>query len=240
MQLALITGGSRGLGHALCTQLLAQGWQVREFSRTAPHAYSVPIDLADPIASAATMAGTLNSLPSQELHSLLVINNAGTLAPMGPAAGHNSAALLANLHTNLATPVLLLAQIVAHFQALPCRKVLANISSGAAQKPYAGWSLYGAAKAGMELHMRCLAAEQHQQATPFLPVNIYPGVIDTDMQAAIRQASISDFPDRLRFEQRHTSGALQPPDRVAAAVLRIVALPALSAGERYEVAAYGA
>ena len=48
LRLALITGGSRGLGAALCAEYRGKGWQVVEFSRTAPHPFSVRVDLADP------------------------------------------------------------------------------------------------------------------------------------------------------------------------------------------------
>lgn len=235
-RLALITGGSRGLGAALGAGLLADGWQVIEFSRSAPHPHSVAVDLADPQRACATVARTLDAIDAANLSTIAVFNNAGMLAPIGPAAGSSPTALLANLHTNLATPVLLLAQIVARWQRHPARKRLLNISSGAAQTPYAGWSLYGAAKAGMEQFIRCLAAEQAAEPHPFVAVNVYPGVIDTAMQAEIRATSDARFPARSRFVQRHASGALRPPERVAAAVLRIAGRDDLQGGERYDVA----
>lgn len=241
-RLALVTGGSRGLGAALCDQLIGDGWQVVELSRSAPHAYSVPIDLSDPDSAIRSLEARLPNLlnpaqpPLTALQSLLIINNAGTLDPIGPAAQQPAPALLANLHTNLCTPILVLARLVAHFQATACPKQLVNISSGAARTAYAGWSLYGAAKAGMEQFICCLAAEQARMPHPIVPINIYPGVIDTAMQAAIRASDETQFPARERFAQRHHSGALQPPARVAAAIRRIVARPDLQAGARYDVA----
>lgn len=235
-RLALVTGGSRGLGAALCDHLLADGWRVIEFSRSAPHPYSIALDLSDPAQARATVARTLDGVDAAGLSAIAVFNNAGVLAPIGPAAIAPAAALLANLHANLATPLLLLAQIVARWQHHPARKRLVNISSGAAQTPYAGWSLYGTAKAGMEQFIRCLAAEQADEPQPFVAVNVYPGVIDTAMQAEIRATPDAQFPARARFVQRHASGALRPPERVAAAVLRIAARDDLQGGERYDVA----
>jgi NAD(P)-dependent dehydrogenase (short-subunit alcohol dehydrogenase family) len=117
--------------------------------------------------------------------------------------------------------------------------VLANISSGAAQKGYAGWSLYCAAKAGMENYIRALALEQQAEPHPFIPVNVGPGVIDTEMQALIRTSTASDFPEIERFIVRKEQGALLSPMKVAAAVCRILDLPSLSSGARYEVGDHG-
>lgn len=236
MRLAIITGGSKGLGLALCQQLEARGYRVLEFSRTAPHAYSVRADLSSPEAYAQVVANAIAPLDAGLLQELIVINNAGTLAPIGPvsAQAQTQHAVLANLNTNFTSAILGLGEIIATFQQSPCRKVLANISSGAAHKGYAGWSLYCASKAGMEGFIRALAIEQQAQPHPFIPVNIDPGVMDTDMQAFIRDASVADFPEVERFIRRKHDGGLVAPERVARAVLSILALPTLAFGGCYE------
>jgi benzil reductase ((S)-benzoin forming) len=233
-RLAIITGGSRGLGRALCEQFLARGFQVIEFSRTAPHAYSVRVDLASPESCRAAVAHAIASVDLKTLQELVVVNNAGTLDPIGASSQKPSAAVLANLNINFTSAIMVLAELTAKFQSAPCRKVLANISSGAAQRGLAGWSLYCASKSGMEAYIRALAIEQEGEPHPFTAININPGVIDTEMQAMIRASSAADFPDVDRFQQRKEQGALAAPADVAAAVLRIVASPALVGGGRYE------
>ena len=240
MRLAILTGGSRGLGLALCETLAERGYRVLEFSRSAPHAYSARIDLSSPSDSHRVVASAIASFDGQHIEELLVINNAGTLEPIGPASRKEPTAILANLNTNFASAILVLTEIVAHFQATACRKVLANISSGAAVKGYAGWSLYCAAKAGMENYIRALALEQQREPHPFIPVNVDPGVIDTEMQALIRSSSASDFPEIERFVKRKEQGALVAPVKVAAAVCRILELPSLFYGARYDVGNHGA
>lgn len=240
MRLAILTGGSKGLGLALCEALAGRGYRVLEFSRSAPHPYSVRLDLSSPSGSHQIVAAALASLGGGHIEELLVINNAGTLDPIGPASRKQRDAILGNLNTNFTSAILVLTEIVAHFQATRCRKVLANISSGAAQKGYAGWSLYCAAKAGMENYIRALALEQQAEPHPFIPVNIDPGVIDTDMQALIRGSSASDFPEIERFIKRKEQGALVSPAIVAAAACRILELPSLSYGARYDVGDHGA
>jgi benzil reductase ((S)-benzoin forming) len=240
MRLAILTGGSKGLGLALCEEFSGRGYRVLEFSRSAPHTYSVRVDLSSPSGSHQIVAAALASLGGEHIEELLVINNAGTLDPIGPASRKQRDAILGNLNTNFTSAILVLTEIVAHFQATECRKVLANISSGAAQKGYAGWSLYCAAKAGFENYIHALALEQQAEPHPFIPVNIDPGVIDTEMQALIRSSSASDFPTIERFIKRKEQGALVSPARVAAAACRILELPSLSYGARYEVGDHGA
>lgn len=240
MRLALLTGGSKGLGLALCETLDERGYQVVEFSRSAPHAYSVRTDLSSPSASRRVVAAAIAVFRDEHIEEILVINNAGTLDPIGPASRKPSDAVVANLNTNFTSAILILTEIVGHFQAIACRKVLANMSSGAAQKGYAGWSLYCAAKAGMENFVHALAVEQQAEPHPFIPVNINPGVMDTDMQAMIRASSVADFPDLERFIQRKEQGALVSPAKVATAVCRILALPSLAYGAHYDVSDYGA
>lgn len=239
MKLLIITGGSRGLGQALCEQFEAWEYKVLEFSRSAPHEYSTRIDLADPAASRLTVANVIASIDPSQLQELIVVSNAGMLEPIGPTSSKPHADVVKNMNTNFVSAVLVLTEIIAKFQTATCRKVIVNISSGAALKGRAGWSLYCAAKAGMENFIRSVAFEQHAQPQPFIPINVDPGVIDTEMQALIRGTPQSDFPDVEMFIQRKEQGALVPPEKVAAAVIRISELPTLSFGERYKTSEYG-
>ena len=238
MRVAIITGGSRGLGLSLCLQLSEHGYRVIEFSRSAPHAFSVMADLSSPEESRRAILSAIRGIESEPLEEIIVINNAGTLAPIGPPAKKSRQALIANLNTNFTSAILFITEVVGQFQSVPCRKVIANISSGAALNGYAGWTLYCAAKAGLENFIRALAVEQKQEAHPFIPLNINPGVIDTEMQALIRASSASDFPDVGRFVRRKEQGELSAPSAVAAAILRIVESPALKYGALYDVADY--
>jgi benzil reductase ((S)-benzoin forming) len=234
MRIAIISGGSKGLGRELCLQLQELNYRVFEFSRSAPHPFSVPLDLEAPEQALKALRATLTSLDLSECTELLVFSNAGTLAPIGPAWRQSPKDLLANLNTNFTSAILVLAEVAHHFRDLPCRKVLINISSGAALKGYAGWSLYCAAKAGMESFIRSFAVEEQHQQHPFLSVSIDPGVIDTDMQALIRQTPSTDFPDVERFTQRKLDGGLASPKAVAAAIIKAVHSGELLPGGRHE------
>jgi benzil reductase ((S)-benzoin forming) len=239
MKLLLITGGSRGLGRALCEQFQARDYKILEFSRSAPHEYSIRIDLADPEQSRLILANAIEPVDPGQLQELIVISNAGRLEPIGPTSDQSHSDLIKNMNTNYVSAVLVLTEIIAKFQTAACRKVIVNISSGAALKGRAGWSLYCAAKAGMENFIRALALEQQAEPQPFIPINVDPGLIDTEMQALIRETSSSDFPDVDLFIQRKNQGLLVPPDQVAAAIIRILEQESLSFGGRYETSKYG-
>lgn len=238
MKLLIITGGSRGLGQALCERFKSMDYKILEFSRSAPHEYSIRIDLADSEISKLTVANAIQTIDNSQLQELIVVSNAGMLEPIGPTSSQLHSDLIKNMNTNFVSAVLVLTEIIKKFQAAACRKVIVNISSGAALKGRAGWSLYCAAKAGMENFIRALVLEQQAQTQPFIPINVDPGLIDTEMQALIREASPADFPDVELFIQRKNKGSLVPPDKVAAAIVRILEQRSLAFGERYETSKY--
>jgi len=78
---------------------------------------------------------------------------------------------------------------------------LVNISSGAAHSPREGWSAYCAAKAALAMLTRATALEY--AARGLRCYGFQPGVVDTDMQVAIRASGMNEI-SRLRREQLAT------------------------------------
>jgi benzil reductase ((S)-benzoin forming) len=232
-RLALVTGGSRGLGRALVSQLQAQGWRVVELSRSAPTADSVRVDLAQPAAVARALGEVLAGIDPMAVTELLVIHNAGTVQPVGPTANKPVGEVIDALNINLVSGIAFLSTAMAHFQCCPGRKVVAHITSGAAVRAHAGLSLYSAAKAGMDQFMRVVAAEQARQAHPFTAASLDPGALDTDMQATLRNASPDDYPGAAAFAQRQRDGALGRVEDVATVLRCLLADDTLASGERH-------
>lgn len=222
MKLVAISGGSRGLGLALAKGYLDAGFQVVEFSRSAPHSFSVAADFSDPEAAHRVVSAEFARLAALEYEEIVIVNNAATLQPVGPTSRKEPAELVANLNVNVVSAVLFLSEAVRRFQGHPCRKSLVNISSGAALRAYYGWSLYCSSKACLEAFVRTVALEQGGEPHPFLALSIEPGVIDTEMQASIRGTSAQDFPELQRFVALKQSGSLRPPEEVAEAIRSIV------------------
>lgn len=222
MGLAIITGGSRGLGAALCDQYRGQGWKVIEFSRSAPHSFSVRLDLSDPPGAAQLFAEALDSLAALDAPEVVAINNAAVLAPVGPVERSSPAEIAGHLDVNVVSSILFARAFVAAFQEHACPKTFVTISSGAASKGYAGWSLYCASKAALENYVRAVALEQAARLHPVRAISINTGVMDTAMQATVRGSSIEDFPELERFLGLHREGRLSPPSLVASRIAEIV------------------
>lgn len=238
MRLAIISGGSKGLGAELCEQYLARGFEVIEFSRSAPKDYSVAIDLSMAEQAGQIFKESLEPLAKREWQEIVVVSNAGTLTPIGPASKKQRVSVIANLNVNIVSGIVFMSEVLAFFQPHSGRKTMISISSGAALGERAGWSLYCAAKAGMDHFIRCVAKEQELEQQPFKMMNIDPGLIDTGMQATIRQTSVEDFPSLEQFIQRKKSGLLVSPEKVAASIVQIIEESIIDNGQRIKVKAH--
>jgi benzil reductase ((S)-benzoin forming) len=222
MRLAIITGGSRGLGAALCEEYGSRGWQVLEFSRSAPFDFSVELDMSDLERVAVVVAEALESEAARGCSEVVGISNAAVLGPVGPVTRASPAAIAKHVDTNVTGAILFARAFVSAFEHQACAKTFVNISSGAAVKGHAGWSLYCASKAAMDNFVRALALEQATSEHPVRAIGVNPGVMDTGMQAAVRQSSPKDFPEVERYIRLQRQGMLAEPRVVAQRIARIV------------------
>jgi benzil reductase ((S)-benzoin forming) len=234
--LCLITGGSQGLGAALAENYRAHGWTVFSLARTAPPPEESPseasvepmppiqpvqhiaCDLSNPAAFRATLSPYFEAWSSQPWQKIHLIHNAarvGAIGPLGSNAESTPEDWQQTLDLNLGAVVHLSGMFIKAFQHHAAQKWIAHVSSGAAHKAYAGWSLYCATKAAMERFALCLAEEQTHEEHPIGSVIINPGVMDTGMQSHIRAASPKGFPQRERFIQLKANDALPQPEAVA-------------------------
>lgn len=220
--LAIVTGGSRGLGEALVAAYEAREWTTFELSRSGAGFGHMTVDLADLDTSFAVLEQQFQSLAKTAWSRVVFINNAGVLTPIGPVRSLADAQIARNLEVNLLSGIRLMAAFVRAFQQNEAELTLVNISSGASSKGYAGWPLYCAAKAGLENFIRSLAAEQAGAIRPMTCLNIEPGVVDTDMQAEIRETEAELFPEVARFIELKKGGKLRSPRSVARAVIGII------------------
>jgi NAD(P)-dependent dehydrogenase (short-subunit alcohol dehydrogenase family) len=217
---AIVTGHTRGLGSAHATQLLQRGIAVLGLSRrrhpslgeqAGDRFAEVELDLSDAARVEAWLAGDALRTFVDGAACVLLINNAGTVEPIGTLQQQDPAAIARSVSLNVTTPLMLssaLAKVAG--DATECRIV--HLSSGAARNAYAGWSIYCSTKAALDHHARAVALDANRALRI---CSIAPGVVDTGMQATIRASSSEQFPLREKFEQLKSSGALTTPDDAA-------------------------
>ena len=226
-QVAVITGGSRGLGRALAADLVRDGWHVivdgrdadalhRAATELGPLAHPVPGDVADAGHRAALVAA------AEQLGALdLLVNNASVLgpSPLPRLADHPLDALDEVLRVNVVAPLGLIQA------ALPLlrtgRGTIVNITSDAAVEGYEGWGGYGSSKAALEQLSNVLAAEEPEVRVWWVD----PGDMRTRMhQDAFPGDDISDRPEpesvvpalRRLLADRPPSGRIRAADLAVA------------------------
>ena len=227
MQASIVTGASRGLGLALCAELLQRGFVVVGLARQHSEAFRLlarqypqqlhylRADMADSPALHGLLAEALQLLPMQAVRQLLLINNAGVVMPIASAGFYPTAELTQAIAINLTAPMLLTDALLRLSDELDCQLRIMCISSGAAVKAYPGWGVYGSSKAGLDHFCRHVAEEQQACANPALIAAVYPGVVDTDMQAHIRDSDPAQFPNKERFDALKREGGLSTPQQAA-------------------------
>jgi NAD(P)-dependent dehydrogenase (short-subunit alcohol dehydrogenase family) len=233
--LTLLTGASRGMGRAMAEQLLEAGHTLVCISRKTDDALAAKaqasgatllqwsFDLAAPQAAAERIGAWLAEQDAQAFDSVTLINNAGTTGQIGPMERATAADLTQSLRIGLEAPVLLTAAFLrATSTWRGARKVL-NISSGLGRNAMASQAPYCAAKAGMDHFSRAVVLEEALRPNGAKIVALAPGVIDTDMQVAMRGTDAALFPDRGRFDKLKADGLLDSPATAAGKVLAYLA-----------------
>ncbi|NNU80493.1 SDR family oxidoreductase [Halovulum dunhuangense] len=186
----LLTGASRGIGHATVRRFSEAGWRVLTCSRhpfpencpwDAGEEDHVQIDLSDPKNTIAAIDDIRRRLKSGRLEAL--VNNAG-ISPKGPD-GARLDTLSTDLrtwghvfHVNFFASVILARGLVAELAA--ARGAIVNVTSIAGYQvhPYAG-AAYATSKAALAALTREMA---HDLGPRGIRVNaIAPGEIETDI-----------------------------------------------------------
>lgn len=213
-QVAIVTGGTRGIGLAISQGLKSQGYKVAAIyhgnedaaekfrTETSCHAYKCDV-------SSSTACEAVVKTIEVELGAIgILVNNAGITRD---GAFHKMPAdsWHAVLETNLSSCFNMSRAVINGMRERGFGRII-NISSINGQKGQFGQVNYSAAKAGMLGFTKALAIES---AAKGITVNaICPGYIETDMTAAIRPEVLESIIRQIPVTR------MGRPDEIAALV----------------------
>jgi len=196
MKIALVTGGSRGLGKSMCLHIAAQGNDViltynrkkadaeevvRQIEAAGRQSVALPLDVADSNSFGAFATSLKELLQRRWKRSDFdfLINNAG-IGIHAPFAETSPAQFDELMNIHLKGPFFLTQTL------LPLIKDggrIVNISSGLARFTIPGYGAYGAMKGAIEVLTRYQAKELGARK---ITVNVVaPGAIETDFSGGV-------------------------------------------------------
>lgn len=207
----VITGGGTGLGRALALDLakrqenvLIVGRHIETLQDTASQSQYIEYCCAD-VSHVDGRALLVEKIGQTNLRGL--IHNAGTIDPILPITRISESEWQACMATNVEAPLFLTQALL---PLLGSARVL-HIGSGAAYFPIKGWAVYCSSKAALAMLTRCWQIEK-----PDLQIaSVMPGIIDTPMQAIIRDAQYMDPEKHEFFCQLKNNGGLLTPETVS-------------------------
>ena len=187
-QVALVTGGGRGLGRAYAEALAKAGAIAAVAARTASQveetagriaasggrARAFPVDVTDPHAVKGMVAEVERALGP----IALLVNAAGIAEPLGPLADSDPDAWWRGVEINAKGPYLCARFVLPGMIARGAGRIV-NVSSGVGTRAYDFLSSYSVGKTALIRLTECLAAENAARGVRVFSIS--PGMVRTDM-----------------------------------------------------------
>ena len=223
----VITGANRGLGYALFKKAWASKrydkviilsrslseWQQSLLRDSKAELEYLKLDFAEQMAQEQLEKFELTVANSARV---TFINNAASILPLAPIGEASSQEVMDSISINVIAPITLTNSLLRSFKGSFMQVI--NISSGVHRKPLDHWSLYSASKAAIVNFMSCLESECIDRNVRV--VNVDPGLVDTNMQRAIRMNEISMKLPKPTFNDLYREGNLRSPEEVADSIFK--------------------
>ena len=197
-KVAIVTGASRGIGAAAAFVLAKASAAVMLVARDGKRASRLAEEIVAGGGRATALTCDVADYESvrmmvdkteQRLGGVdILVNNAGVIEPIGALVESDPAAWRRSIEINLIGVYHVARATLPRMLELGKGTVI-NVSSAAAHHPLEGWSAYCSAKAGLAMLTNAIALEYADAGVRVFGLS--PGVIDTDMQAAIRASGIN-------------------------------------------------
>jgi 3-oxoacyl-[acyl-carrier protein] reductase len=207
-QVAIVTGGSRGIGRAIVELFAAEGADVTFFYRDNAGAADAvvgagkaagrriaaeKVDIRDAAACAAAVDGIAERCGRIDI----LVNNAGIIRD-NQLAAFDDDDVQAVLDTNVGGVFNVARAVVPHMIVQRSGKII-NVSSVAGEKGGRGQTNYAASKGAINAFTRALAVEL---APRRITVNcVAPGVIETEMSEAVRAMAGDEVKMRILLKR---------------------------------------
>ncbi|HSR65327.1 MAG TPA: SDR family NAD(P)-dependent oxidoreductase [Xanthomonadaceae bacterium] len=181
---AFITGATSGFGRAAAQRFVAGGWRVVATGRRADrldalvgelgadHVHPACFDVRD----ADAMRAALDALPERFRTVDLLVNNAGLALGTRPAQDASLDDWRTMIDTNITALVTLTRALLPAL--IERRGAIVNVSSTAANYPYAGGNVYGGTKAFVSQFSLNLRSDLH--GTGVRVTSLEPGMAETE------------------------------------------------------------
>ena len=227
-KVALVTGGSRGIGRAIVETLAARGYRVL-FTYASREADAAKVVDAVKAAGGETRSLRANVSEAQSAQAAVratldawsrvdvLVNNAGTHLPGVTLAETPFAEWDRVLRTNLYGPFHLAQAALPHMRARKSGQIV-NISSNVTQRFPAHYGVYSISKTALETFTRILSKEEGQHGIRVHAVA--PGPIHTDM---LQESLAKLGPERAQaFIKSVPLGRMGEPREIAEVVAFLV------------------
>lgn len=219
--LFILIGASHGLGKALYEEIFSQDGndiilvnRTKIVSNNIKTVQEIRCDLSKPL-SEKKLSDIFSKISKFSYNSMTLVCNASVLGSINFVGTLGQSEIEELWNVNIVNHSFFInAFIKCSRKYTASRKRILTISSGAAVSSHDSIAMYCATKAGLEMLVRAIFEEQKTAQCVEIAA-VRPGVMDTNMQKHIRNASVKYFHDVQKYKKMKTDKKLLSSSFVA-------------------------